>query len=386
MIVFEYFNTALGSCLVIVLIAVDYLRKYNTDIFQRRLLIIMLLGVFVSAIFDFIGLTLERNPELYQTVFGTADISTVEVNTFLYYIWSIYLVARNCCFYFGAVFIDYFAHGSTARTKRFLKIVSVFLILYVISVIPNFQYGYYFYVSRDNVYMPGSLYLLQIFISYLPIIIILLDVSLAPKYIKQNQIFLTIFFVIISAIGAAIDIALRTTNLIWPCITAAILYMYFFIIRADSKIDSLTGIGNRNNFYEYINIISKQSIKKNYSFIKIDLDYLGKINDAFGHLEGDNALRDLSSIIKGCIRHTDFAVRYGGDEFILITTANNNSQRIIDRIMETVKTQNEKHIKPYQLCVNYSYDIYTTNSGWQIQDFLALLDSKLLKSKTNTTE
>ena len=306
-----------------------------------------------------------------------------KTNSILLYIWSIYLIARNCCYYYAAVFVDYFAHGNVTRTKKFLIVVTAFITIYIISIIPNLKQGYYFYMSKDNVYMQGSLYMLQLFISYLPIFLILINISLAPKYIKRNQVLLIMFFVIISAIGAAIDIILRITNLIWPCIAAAVLYMYFFIIRSDAKIDSLTGIGNRNNFYEYINILSKKETEKGYAFIKIDLNHLEEINSNFGNLEGDNALRDMSAIIKGCIRHTDFAVRYGGDEFILIIPAESDIQRIIDRIMEEIDFQNSKRIRPYQLRIGYTYDIYTTNSGHSIQDFLAHLDGKIQKNTTN---
>lgn len=380
--IFEYFNTAIGSCLIIILIMIDYLRKYNTDNFQRKLLIVMLSGTLIAAISDFIGLTLERNPELYLLIFNKSEVPG-KTNGALIYIWSIYLIARNCCYYYGAVFVDYFAHGNIARTKKFLVIVTVFIAIYIISIIPNLKHGYYFYISKDNTYMQGSLYMLQVFISYLPIFLILINVSLAPKYIKRNQVLLIMFFVIISAVGAAIDIVLRTTNLIWPCIAAAVLYMYFFIIRSDAKIDSLTGIGNRNNFYEYINVLSKQEMEKGYAFIKIDLNHLDDINSNFGNLEGDNALRDMSAIIKGCIRHTDFAVRYGGDEFILVTPAESDVQRIIDRIIEEIDFQNGNHIRPYQLRINYAYDIYTTNSSFSIQDFLTYLDSKIQKNKPN---
>jgi len=378
--IFEYFNTAVGACIIIILIMIDYLRKYNTDNFQRKLLIIMLSATLAAAITDFIGLSLERNPELYFLLFNKSELP-VKSQIILKIIWTIYLVSRNCCYYYGAVFVDYFAHGNIARTKKFLIIVTVFIALYIISIIPNFKQGYYFYISRDNTYMQGSLYMLQLFISYLPIFLILINISLTPKYIKRNQVLLIMFFVIISAIGAAIDIILRTTNLIWPCIAAAVLYMYFFILRSDSKIDSLTGVGNRNNFYEYINVLSKQETEKSYAFIKIDLNHLGDINSNFGNIEGDNALRDLSAIIKGCIRHTDFAVRYGGDEFILITPAESDIQRIIDRIIEEIDFQNQRDIRPYQLRINYTYDVYTTNSRLSIQDFLSYLDTKMQKNK-----
>jgi diguanylate cyclase (GGDEF)-like protein len=376
MIAFEYFNTAIGSCLIIILIAADYLQKYNTDSFQRRLLLVMLSAIFISALFNFIAFSLERKH-------GT------RVNNALYYIWSIYYIARNCCYYYGAVFIDYFAHENIIRTKKFIYTVTVFMALYTLSIIPNLQFGYYFYISKENILMTGTLNTLHNLISYFPIIIILIDINLAYKYIKRSQILLTIFFIIVTAIGGTFDIILGKTNLIWPCVTAAILYMYFFILRYDLKIDSLTGMGNRNDFYKYINkfYLNSHSFrhknKNEYAFIKINLTRLEEINNIHGHLEGDNAVRDTATIIKTYFRHTDFAVRYGGNEFILITSAKDDIQNIINRINIAIDNQNEKNIRPYKLCISYSYDIYTINSGLQIQDFLAQLDSK---KKTNQQE
>jgi len=381
--IFDYFNTALGSCLIIVIIAIDYLRKYNTDNFQRKLLMIMLTAVFLSATFDFIGLTIERNYDAFIWFFGLEDVSSAKINTTLYYVWSIYLIARNCCYYYAAVFVDYFAHGNITRTKKFLKIVSIFLIIYAVSVIINIKYEFYFFVSIDNAYRMGPLYMLQVLISYLPIIMILVNISLAPKHIKRTQVLLTIFFVILSAFGAAIDIILRTTNLVWPCVTGAILYMYFFIIRSNSKIDTLTGIGNRNSFYEYVFSLSTQQTKNNYLFLKIDIKRFSAINSAFGHLEGDNALREIAAIIKGCIRHTDFAARIGGDEFIIVTTADNEIHHIINRINETIEKQNKKNVRPFKLFINYDYDIYSANTGWHIQDFLSNLEDRIHKKKAN---
>jgi len=377
MITFEYFSAIIGSCIIIVLIAVDYLQKYNTDVFQRKLLLIMLSAVFISAISDFIGSSLKGNTEIH-------------LKNELYYVWSIYFIARNCCYYYGAVFIDYFAHENIIRTKKFIRIVTIFLALYTLSIIPNFQFGYYFYILKDNTYTRGILFFLQIIISYFPIIIILVDIGLAYKYIKHNQILMIVIFVVITSIGAVVDILLGTTKLIWPCVTASILYIYFFMLRYDLKVDSLTGMGNRNDFYKFINKFyidsrnPKQKNKNEYAFIKININKLGEINDIHGHLEGDNAVRDIATIIKTYFRHTDFAVRYGGDEFILITTAKNDVQRIIKRINNAVDNQNEKNIRPYKLCISYSYDIYKVNSGIQIQDFLAQLDGKNKSTEIKT--
>jgi len=362
------FNATIGSCLIIILIAVDFLRKLNTDRFQRKLLIIMLVSLFLSSVFDFISLSIERTPG-------------EKINKILYYTWSVYLIARNCLYYFSAVFVDYFAHGNTARTKRLLNILVAFLFMYCFSIILNIQAGFYFYISRENIYLPGTLYSLNILLSYIPILIIIIDLGLITRHVKRSQIICIIVFVFLTAAGAALDIILRTTKFIWPCVTAAMLYTYLFIIRSDSKTDSLTGMENRNSFNEYIKNLYSQPNKKTYTFIMFDIARFKEINSALGHLEGDNALRDLSLILKGCIRNTDFSARLGGDEFIIVTLGTSDVDRMIKRINETIDRQNKKQNRSYQLYINYSSGVYTKDSGIHIQDFLDNMDIEINKYK-----
>jgi diguanylate cyclase (GGDEF)-like protein len=186
---------------------------------------------------------------------------------------------------------------------------------------------------------------------------------------------------IIIGMGAVADIVFKEGSLVWSCFTAAVLYMYFFIIQSDLMIDSLTGIGNRSGFNEFINKLSRQNSRLAYSIVMIDLDKFKEINDNLGHLVGDNALRDIAVIIKSCIRHSDFAARYGGDEFVLATEAENDIQRLMDRIQESIDLQNKKHIRPYQLYISYGYDVFETKSGETISDFLAKIDAKMYKEK-----
>jgi diguanylate cyclase (GGDEF)-like protein len=363
-----YINTALGSCITILLITIDYMRKFNTDLFQRKLMIAMLSAAFISVILDFIGLYIEGIPGK-------------NVNIIMYCVITGFLVTQNCCYYLSAAFIDYFAYNNPVRTRKFIYVVCVFIALYSISVIANLPFGYYFTISPDNIYTPGKLYLLRLILSFAPIIIIIANIALASKDFKQPRTYLIILFIVLTGTGAVLDIILKAGSLVWPCFSASVLYIYFFIIRSDSKIDSLTGIGNRNSFNEFINMLSRHNIREEYSIVMIDLDRFKEINDTLGHPEGDNALRDMAAIIKGCIRHSDFAARFGGDEFILAAKADYDINRILDRINESVNTQNIKRARPYQLYMSYGYDVYTTNSGRSIHDFLAHVDMLMYKQK-----
>jgi diguanylate cyclase (GGDEF)-like protein len=149
----------------------------------------------------------------------------------------------------------------------------------------------------------------------------------------------------------------------------------------DSKIDSLTGIGNRYSFNEFIHQVSGQNAKQSYSVVMIDMDHFKAINDTLGHLEGDNALRDMAVIIKGCIRHSDFAARYGGDEFVLATQKESDITRLMERIQQAIDNQNEKNVRPYKIQISYGYDMFTPNSDQSIEAFLSHIDSLMYKHK-----
>jgi len=84
--------------------------------------------------------------------------------------------------------------------------------------------------------------------------------------------------------------------------------------------DSLTGLYNRRYFNETIERELARAKREKYpvSVMIMDIDLFKDINDSFGHMFGDEALRVLSSLINTHIRAGDIAYRYGGDEFVVV--------------------------------------------------------------------
>lgn len=84
--------------------------------------------------------------------------------------------------------------------------------------------------------------------------------------------------------------------------------------------DILTGLRNRNYFDSYIN---SGNIPNSYSVFLFDLDGLKLINDAFGHLEGDKAIKLVSQLISQAFNNNIFIARIGGDEFVALSESTN---------------------------------------------------------------
>ncbi|MBD0383500.1 GGDEF domain-containing protein [Paenibacillus sedimenti] len=81
--------------------------------------------------------------------------------------------------------------------------------------------------------------------------------------------------------------------------------------------DGLTRLPNLRSF---ISIAKNAMRMRKVSIMMIDIDNFKRYNDHFGHLEGDQLLRDIASILRHYVQEQDYVARYGGEEFILIST------------------------------------------------------------------
>lgn len=91
--------------------------------------------------------------------------------------------------------------------------------------------------------------------------------------------------------------------------------------------DDLTGLGNRRLLFEQgeLEIKKCKRYKRDLSIIFADIDYFKAINDAYGHIVGDDILKLYAKTIKDEFRDIDMKYRYGGDEFIILMPETNIS-------------------------------------------------------------
>lgn len=110
-------------------------------------------------------------------------------------------------------------------------------------------------------------------------------------------------------------------------------------LKEASIVDGLTGIPNRRYFDETIirdwNLCTRNS--RALSLIMFDIDYFKNFNDTYGHLRGDECLREVAQTVKACLkRSSDVVCRYGGEEFAVILPETNNEGALI--VAEKIKS------------------------------------------------
>lgn len=82
--------------------------------------------------------------------------------------------------------------------------------------------------------------------------------------------------------------------------------------------DPLTGLGNRREFEERLELLSESPQWNNYALLMLDLDRFKVINDLAGHMAGDRLLCNVADILSSCLRNNDYLARLSGDEFAIL--------------------------------------------------------------------
>lgn len=150
------------------------------------------------------------------------------------------------------------------------------------------------------------------------------------------------------------------------------------------KKDQLTNLYNRHG----LNNAFKNMLENNipFSIILCDIDYFKKINDEYGHIEGDNALKYISEILRSSTRKTDYIIRYGGEEFLIILPycnkevaeeiANNIKQKLNNNLFTL--SNNSKSIK-----ITMTFGVTEFNENKNITSLIKEADDALYQGKTS---
>jgi diguanylate cyclase (GGDEF)-like protein len=107
--------------------------------------------------------------------------------------------------------------------------------------------------------------------------------------------------------------------------------------------DPLTGLPNRRSFQEALErATARRGRGTRATVVMLDMDHLKELNDAEGHLEGDQALVNLAMLLRRHIRAEDMPARLGGDEFavLLEDTSTADAAEIAERIREAAYSDN----------------------------------------------
>ncbi|MGZ3158938.1 MAG: diguanylate cyclase [Burkholderiaceae bacterium] len=153
-----------------------------------------------------------------------------------------------------------------------------------------------------------------------------------------------------------------------------------------SMVDGLTGLQNRawlNNHLSTM-VTTSHEVGNPLSIIMIDLDHFKKFNDVHGHLMGDEALKSAARVLIDALRPRDFAVRYGGEELMVILPNTNLkassivAERLCERMREAVVFADLNKPLPH---ITASFGVATLAPKQDAEMLMATADAALYRAK-----
>ena len=156
-------------------------------------------------------------------------------------------------------------------------------------------------------------------------------------------------------------------------------------LRKLATTDALTGVLNRGfgllNFSKQLKVAKRNNTK--LSICYVDVNGLKAINDTYGHAEGDETLRLVSTFLQEASREVDIICRLGGDEFLLVLPQCpiENARIVYQRIDDKVIQFNEQHLKPYKLSLSHGFAEYDPVAEKSVDQLIAVADQQMYEDK-----
>ena len=189
-------------------------------------------------------------------------------------------------------------------------------------------------------------------------------------------------------------------HLVWgmtavlTCLLAVILSLYVNIrtrkkvqeslaVQADT--DQLTGVFNRRKGLCELERLHARSLERAaaMTIIFADANNLKKINDQYGHNDGDAAIIAIAEVLKSCLRHNDVLCRLGGDEFLIILEECTLQQAEVfwERVEKSLRKKNRERLKNMILSLSRGMAEFDPQAPVTVEELIHLADQRMYDNK-----
>lgn len=151
-----------------------------------------------------------------------------------------------------------------------------------------------------------------------------------------------------------------------------------------SMIDSLTNVFSRSFLRDLLQGEISRAERNNrpLALLMCDLNNFKQVNDRYGHLMGDYVLAQMAGILKSCVRGSDFVIRYGGDEFLVILSETDEpgANIVMGRVREKVAEWDRVN-RVGNVPISFSMGLSLHAQGASVEQDVAEVDSRMYADK-----
>jgi diguanylate cyclase (GGDEF)-like protein len=320
-----------------------------------------------------------------------------------------YLIAFPIGMILSALYIMNFARSGMqfyVASAIFLELgICIFLILFAPPIKYAMEFVFYFLTPvlffiltqfhievylKNNFVLDDPVYSLSM---WLIVFLIGAFLSLKPEHIRMFIIFIFAGMTLLAVNNLRVLYfsnelqfanVFRWVNAFISMGIATLLIRWIGLLQQRSAVtDALTGLLNRHALYPILNQELERAARyaRPFSIVLFDIDEFKAVNDTFGHLEGDKVLRELSKLVSGLLRKTDYAGRWGGEEFLLILPESDTAEAVILAERIRMKIEDTFFTQVYNVTASFSVVAYRTSQS--LEALIECADKALVQAKNN---
>ena len=306
-----------------------------------------------------------------------------------------FLYALYMFLFSGVLPLLWFTFAELRIGGRLLSKRSTVIIFLIPAAIISFmcfasiKTGWFFHVDENGIYTRGSLWAIQTAVSYIYFLFTtahaLIVAVREPSPLQRKQYYILSMYLIAPFLGGLLQLIVGNHPFVAPATSIAMMFIFLSIQSNMINNDTLTGLYNRKATERYIEDLKLRTSHKNPFYLYVmDVDGFKNINDSFGHMEGDRALRIVANVLhKVSDEFGGFVSRLGGDEFLAAIEAKNidKPESFEERFREVMEKEEKILDLPYKLRLSFGYT-KCVSPAVKLDDIINFADQKMYHKKT----
>lgn len=241
--------------------------------------------------------------------------------------------------------------------------------------------GFVFWVDDNNIYHHGDLYFIYIATFIIATLYLFVEVLKFSEYCQNRNIAVLAEMICFTILGVSLQLANQETKTCWITVAILSVFIHDYYIDLSQYLDPLTYLLNRKSFDAKLNSYKSQS--KICTIIFIDINDFSKVNNRYGHIKGDECLKEIANILRKCYaRRKSWCYRYGGDEFAIIMDGDGYGPGDIRGTLNTEIIKSKKKIQELPF-IAVGVGVYSPLEN-TIKEALEIADIDMYTNKNQT--
>lgn len=196
---------------------------------------------------------------------------------------------------------------------------------------------------------------------------------------KTSKRVITVFliFFLLPILGMFVQIIEVRLNFAWASIALAILVIYVFLESTSGEMDYLTRIYSRLSYEKHVKNLMEQQMP--FEIVLMDLDKFKKVNDKFGHLEGDRVLIRFAQILQKTFYPNPLVARLAGDEFIVVIENGESCKHYVKNIYKELQSDNNLNVQ--NISFSCGCQKWSSDNDLSIDEIYTKVDNDMYQNK-----